>query len=371
MKKDDLISLAEKFVKEATATCEGDNLLIYLRGVSKEGRALARACKSVAEQIGASARIEDRGSVYMNKLLANTSPDGLVKLGEKELEMVQGMQTNINICDSADEALITEDRSAYKAAMKPSLDQRVNHTRWLVVNAPSASFAQACGMELKEMEDFYKKVCLLDYKKMAQAVVPLQEFMDQAKQVRITGPGTDLEFSIDGLLSQPCVGERNIPDGECYTAPQKFSVNGQIAFGPSVYDGQHFSRIDLRYTKGYITAATAGNAAETEALNRILDRDAGARFTGEFAIGFNPHITRPVGDILFDEKIGGSIHIAQGQAYKGATDNGNNSSVHWDMVHSQRPEHGGGRLWVDGQLIRKDGRFVMPQLEGLNPENLM
>lgn len=256
--------------------------------------------------------------------------------------------------------------------MRDTLNYRVDNLRWLVVRAPTKDFAEACGMEHSEFEEFYLKVCLLDYAgKMVKAVKPLQELMDKTERVRITGPGTDLSFSIKGLTSQPCVGERNIPDGECYTAPEKFSVNGHIAFGPSTYDGKKFSKIDLKYTNGYITHAVAGNEQETIELNRILDRDAGARFTGEFAVGFNPFITKPVGDILFDEKIGGSIHIAQGMAYTGGTDNGNRSSVHWDMVHSQRPEHGGGRLWFDDKLIRVDGRFVVPELEGLNPENLM
>lgn len=370
MNKQDLQALAEKFVSVSTATKENDNLLIILRGVTKEGRALGRACKAHAENIGAQATIVERGSAYMNKVL-NSSTTKFETLGQQELELVQPFTTNINICDDADLGLITGDQTAYKKAVRPAVNHRINNTRWLVVNAPSAAFADACGMDKPEFNEFYKKVCLLDYSRMAKAVMPLKEFMDQAKKVHIVGPGTDLQFSIDGLMSQPCVGERNVPDGECYTAPEKFSLNGQIAFGPSVYDGKTFSRIDVRYTNGYITAATAGNVAETEELNRILNRDAGARFTGEFAIGFNPHITRPIGDILFDEKQAKSIHIAQGQAYEGDTDNGNRSSVHWDMVHSQAPEHGGGQIWVDDKLIRQDGLFIVPELEGLNPDNLI
>lgn len=371
MKKQDLEALAEKFVSVSTTTTKDDNLLLILRGVSKEGRALARACKNHAESVGAQATIVERGSAYMNKVLTNSSVAKLEQLAQQELELVQPFTTNINICEDADLSLITHDQSAYKKALRPAQNHRINNSRWLVVNAPSAAFANACDMEKPEFDEFYKKVCLLDYSRMAKAVMPLKEFMDQAQKVHIVGPGTDLQFSIDGLRSQPCVGERNVPDGECYTAPVKMSVNGQIAFGPSVYDGKTFSRIDLRYTEGYITAATAGNSSETEELNRILNRDAGARFTGEFAIGFNPHITAPVGDILFDEKQAKSIHIAQGQAYEGATDNGNRSSVHWDMVHSQAPEHGGGQIWVDDKLIRQDGLFIDTILEGLNPENLI
>lgn len=371
MNKNDLATLAEKFVSVSTSTAKDDNLLLILRGVSKEGRALARACKAHAESVGAQATIVERGSAYMNKILANASTAKIEQLAEQELELVQPFTTNINICDDADLSLITGDQSAYKKAMRPAQNYRINNSRWLVVNAPSAAFADACGMDKPEFNEFYKKVCLLDYSRMAKAVMPLKEFMDQTQKVQIIGPGTDLTGYKRNLKSKPCVGERNVPDGECYTAFEKYSLNGQIAFGPSVYDGKSFSRIDLRYTRGYITAATAGNAAETQELNRILNRDAGARFTGEFAIGFNPYITKPVGDILFDEKQAKSIHIAQGQAYEGDTDNGNRSSVHWDMVHSQAPEHGGGQIWMDDKLIRLDGQFIIPELQGLNPENLI
>lgn len=363
--------LAAQFVGNATKTCKDDALLIYLRGVSDEARKLAEACKRQAEAVGASAIVVDRGSAYLNDVLSKSGKGDFERLGQEELALVQKFSTNINIADKHDLAKIKGDQGEYQRAMKDALDYRVNNLRWLVVNAPSKEFAAKCGMDVPQFDEFYAKVCLLDYSGMAKAVVPLQDLMDATEKVRIVGHGTDLTFSIKGLMSQPCVGLRNIPDGECYTAPEKFSVNGQIAFGPSVYDGQSFSKINLRYTDGYITHATAGNAAETAHLNRILNRDPGARFTGEFAIGFNPHIDQLVGDILFDEKRRESIHIAQGQAYHGKTYNGNDSSVHWDMVHSQSEKDGGGQLWFDDKLIRHNGRFIVPELEGLNPENLL
>lgn len=367
----DYKKLAEQFVTHATKTGKDDALLIFLRGKSEEGVKLAEACKMQAVSSGATALIIDRGSDAMNHILASSSPEDLIKMGQDELAMVKKFSTNINICDDDDVAKIKGDQAAFRASLKDALNYRANNHRWLVVNAPSREFAAKCGMEKDAFDKFYSKVCLLDYTGMARAVKPLQQLMDTTNDVHIVGPGTDLHFSIAGLKSKPCIGERNIPDGECYTAPKKFSVNGHIAFGPSIYNGKSFSKINLRYTDGYISHATGGTAQETEDLNLILNTDPGSRFTGEFALGFNPHIDQLVGDILFDEKRRESIHIAQGQSYKGDTYNGNDSLVHWDMVHSQSEKDGGGQIWFDGKLIRHNGKFILPDLEGLNPENLI
>lgn len=367
MKEQDLQRLAKQFTEKAVSLKEGDRLLIHTRG--PKTMPMAEAMKAHALSIGASVEIDDCGSETINKIFANPSDADIEAFRQRELEKMQNTDCYIGLGDDADMKKF-KNPSVYRQAIHEGLRHRVNNTRWVITRAPTDDFAAACGMDVPEFEEFYLKACLLDYDKMARAVVPLKELMDRTNDVRITGPGTDLAFSIKDLKSTPCVGERNIPDGECYTAPVKNSVNGKIQFGPSSYMGETFSRINLIYKEGYISSATAGNDSETAALNRILDSDGGARFTGEFAIGFHPHITKPVGNILFDEKIGGSIHIAQGAAYEGHADNGNRSTVHWDMVHSQRPEHGGGRIWFDGEPIRKDGRFVLPELEGLNPENL-
>ena len=186
-------------------------------------------------------------------------------------------------------------------------------------------------------------------------------------EVHIVGKGTDLRFSIKDIPVIPCAGEKNIPDGECFTAPVRDSVNGTIHFNtPTIYQGTTFTDVRLRFENGKIVEASANH---TEKLNEILDTDEGARYIGEFSIAFNPHITTPMLDILFDEKIAGSLHITPGKAYEVA-DNGVRSAVHWDMVMIQRPEYGGGEIYFDGELIRKDGQFVIPALAPLNPENL-
>jgi aminopeptidase len=248
--------------------------------------------------------------------------------------------------------------------MRPVQDQRVKKTKWVVLRWPSPSMAQLAGMSTEAFEDFYFDVCTLDYRKLQSGMKALKALMEKTNRVEIRGPGTDLCFSIKGIPAIICGGDRNIPDGEVFTAPVRNSVEGHVTFNaPTIYQGTGFDGIRLDFKQGKIVKAT-GN--EPEKLNRILDSDAGARYVGEFSLGFNPYILRPMRDILFDEKIAGSFHFTPGQAYEEA-DNGNRSQVHWDMVNIQRPEYGGGEILFDGKLIRRDGEFLPKQLRSLNP----
>lgn len=245
---------------------------------------------------------------------------------------------------------------------------RVPKTRWVVLRYPSPSMAQLAGMSTEAFEDYYFRVCNLDYGKLSRAMDPLVELLNRTDRVRITGPGTDLVFSIKGLPAVKCDGRCNIPDGEVYTAPVRDSVQGFISYNaPSRYQGFNFEQVRLEFRDGRIVKATAN---DSDRLNRILDTDEGARYVGEFSFGLNPYINQPMGDTLFDEKIAGSIHFTPGSAYDDCF-NGNRSAVHWDLVCIQTPEHGGGEIYLDGTLVRRDGRFVLPELEGLNPENLI
>ncbi|KRQ87321.1 Aminopeptidase PepS [Caloramator mitchellensis] len=244
---------------------------------------------------------------------------------------------------------------------------RVPKTKWVVLRYPSPSMAQLANMSTEAFEDFYFNVCNLDYSKMSRAMDPLVELMQKTDKVRIVGEGTDLTFSIKGIPVVKCDGKMNIPDGEVYTAPVKDSVNGYITYNaPSEYQGFTYENIRLEFKDGKIVNATANN---TERINKVFDTDEGARYVGEFAIGVNPYINKPMKDTLFDEKIAGSIHFTPGSSYDDAF-NGNKSAIHWDLVYIQTPEYGGGEIYFDDVLIRKDGRFVLPELEGLNPENL-
>ena len=222
-------------------------------------------------------------------------------------------------------------------------------------------------MSSEAFEDFFYDVCTMDYTKMQRATAPLKRLMEKTDKVRIVGPGTELEFSIKDIGVIPCFGSHNIPDGECFTAPVKNSVNGVISFNvPTIEHGVTHENVRLEFQNGKIIEATSSN---TEKLNEVLDTDKGARYIGEFSLAFNPYILNPMKDILFDEKIAGSFHFTPGQAYEEA-DNGNRSEVHWDMVCIQRPEFGGGQIYFDNKLIRDDGLFVRKDLQGLNPENL-
>ncbi len=253
--------------------------------------------------------------------------------------------------------------------MKRVQDHRVGRTKWVVVRWPTPAMAQQAGMSTEAFEDFYFRVCTLDYARMEPGMNALTALMKKTDRVHLRGPGTDLKFSLEGIGAVPCGGRRNIPDGEVFSCPVRDSVEGVVQFNtPSVYQGAAFDQVRLRFERGRVVEATAGGG--TKRLNEILDSDAGARHLGEFALGFNPHIREPMRDILFDEKIAGSLHLALGQAYEEA-DNGNRSQVHWDLVCIQRPEHGGGEVWFDGKLVRQDGRFVPKTLHKLNPEHLL
>ena len=246
-------------------------------------------------------------------------------------------------------------------------DYRVNQTRWVVLRYPTPSMAQLANMSTEAFEDFFYRVCTLDYARMAKAIEPLKSRMERTDRVHIKGPGTDLQFSIKGIGVVPCEGGRNIPDGECFTAPVRDSVNGTLAYNtPSLYQGTSYDGIKFTFEKGRIIKA---EGSPQDRLDQVLDSDEGARYIGEFSLGFHPHILKPMMDTLFDEKIAGSLHFTPGQAYATA-DNQNRSQIHWDLVLIQRPEYGGGEIWFDRELVRKDGLFVTPDLIGLNPDRL-
>lgn len=246
-------------------------------------------------------------------------------------------------------------------------DIRVAKTKWVILRYPNSSFAQLAGMSTEAFENFYFDVCNLDYSKMDKAMDGLKALMEKTDKVRIVSKDTDISFSIKGIPAIKCSGRCNIPDGEIYTAPVKDSVNGRITYNtPSINGGTKYENVSLLFEKGKIIEATANY---TDKINKVFDTDGGARYVGEFAFGVNPYIDKPMGDILFDEKISGSIHFTPGSCYKEAY-NGNESAIHWDLVLIQRKEYGGGEIYLDGKLIRKDGIFIPEELKCLNAENL-
>jgi aminopeptidase len=246
-------------------------------------------------------------------------------------------------------------------------DIRVPKTKWVVLRWPSPSMAQLAQMSTAGFEDFYFSVCNIDYARMSAAMQPLQELMEATEKVRLVSPGTDLTLNIKDIPAVCCDGHRNIPDGEVFTAPVHDSTNGTIQYNtPTLYQGVTHENIRFEFKDGKIVDASSSQTAH---LNKVLDTDDGSRFVGEFSLGFHPRIHTPMKDILFDEKIAGSIHLTPGQAYKEAW-NGNKSQIHWDLILRMDPDAGGGEVWFDDKLIRKDGQFVLDELQGLNPDQL-
>ena len=288
----------------------------------------------------------------------------------KEMDVFIGVRGSSNVLENSD--VPPEGLQAYSSTVMKQvhMECRVPDTRWVVMRWPSPAFAQSAKMSTRAFEDFFFKCCLLDYSKMSKAMDPLVALMDRTDKVAIKGPGTDLTFSIKGLTSVKCDGKLNIPDGEVFTAPVKDSVNGVLQYNtPTLYEGTLFDGVRLVFKDGKIVEESC-QVGDADKLKSIFDRDDGSRYIGEFAIGVNPYVTEPMLDILFDEKIAGSFHFTPGGCYDEA-DNGNKSSVHWDMVCRQFESNGGGEIWFDDVLIRKDGMFVTDELIPLNPEELL
>ncbi len=302
------------------------------------------------------------------EMLLGAEEDQYAKMGELLLEEMKGMDAYVavrgseNISETSD--VPQKKMQLAMQQMRPVIDYRVKKTRWCVLRWPTSSMAQQASMSTEAFEEFYFGVCLLDYKALLPAMNSLKRLMEKTDRVHIVGPNTDLQFSIKDIPAVVCGGNFNIPDGEVFTAPVRDSVVGHVSHNaPTIYQGIAFDSIYLEFLNGKIVKAEAGG--KTKELNRILDTDEGARYIGEFALGFHPLIREPMRDILFDEKIAGSFHFTPGQAYEIA-DNGNQSQIHWDMVNIQRRDWGGGEIYFDGKLIRKDGVFLAKSLAKLN-----
>ena len=360
--------LAKLLVEYSTALEKGDRVLLDMIDVPDEFSVeLMRA----ARKVGAPPLIEVRHTRINREIMRGTNDRHSVLVRDIEMFRMKKVQAYIAIRGSANASEASDVPgnllALYSKVLRPLLNYRVNKTRWVVLRWPTPSMAQAASLSTEAFEDFYFDVCTMDYRKMARAMVPLAKRMKKADRVHLKSPGTDLTFSIKGIGAQACVGLRNIPDGEVFSCPVKNSVNGVIQFNtPTIYSGTKFENVRLEFKNGKIVRATS---SDNKRLNEILDTDAGARYVGEFSLGFNPYILQPMCDTLFDEKIAGSLHFTPGQAYE-VCDNGNRSAVHWDIVLIQRKEWGGGEVWFDGELIRKDGQFLPKDLKPLNPANL-
>lgn len=318
-------------------------------------------------KVGAIPFVRIKNDILNAKLLEITNDERIEILKKMKEEEVNNYNAFINIKYTTNdyEQMNVESQILNKigTATLKSNQIRINERKWTLLNYPSRLDAYKAGMNSENYRKFALEVMNLNYEEMNERIRPLKELMEKTDKVRIVSPNTDITFSIKGMPIIPCVGTANIPDGEIYTAPIKESVNGKITYNvKSPYNGFVFENVSFTFKDGKIIEATCNNK---EKIDEILNTDEGARYIGEFSLGLNPKILHPMGDILFDEKIIGSIHFTPGAAYEDAF-NGNVSSVHWDLVLIQRQEYGGGEIYFDHTLIRKDGLFVLPELFHLN-----
>ncbi len=367
MKDSRYSELAGILIHYSTRLQAGERILIEAIEIPDE-----MVCALIAEAraVGAHPLVTLKSQRVHRALVMDSTAGSIQAAADHERYRMGRVQAYVGLrgaLNSTEYADIPADRMKNYTAhwWKPvHIDVRVPETRWVVLRWPTPSMAQAAGMSTEAFEDFYFQVCTLDYSRMSLAMDPLVKRMEAADRVHITGPDTDLEFSIKGIAVVKCDGHLNVPDGEVFTAPVRESVNGVIHFNaPTIYQGKAHEDIRLELENGRIVKATGSDA---QGLGEVLDTDEGARFIGEFALGVNPYITRPMKDILFDEKIMGSFHLTPGNAYDDA-DNGNRSEVHWDLVMIQTQAHGGGEIRFDGEVVRKDGLFVPEDLQPLNP----
>ncbi len=358
--------LAQNLIRHSCSVKPGEHVLLEIIDAPDE---IAIELIRTVREAGGHPHINIRHSRITREMFAGATDDQYASIAGFELAEMEKMDAYIAIRgghNSFENSSVPAERMALaQKHMRAVHNRRVCHTKWCVLRWPNPSMAQGAGMSTESFEDFYFRCCLADYASLRVAMDKLAARMMATDKVHIVGPGSDLTLSIQGMPALPWDGILNIPDGEVYTAPVRDSVNGTVTYtAPTVFQGIPFDGICLTFKDGKIVEAHCnGNDA---ALNKILDADEGARFIGEFALGVNPFILQPMRDILFDEKIAGSFHFTPGNAYENC-DNGNRSQVHWDLVCIQRADYGGGEIYFDGELIRKDGIFVDPELAILNP----
>jgi aminopeptidase len=367
-----IVKLANNLVNYSCQVKENEK--VYVHYIGQDTEDLARAVIKEVYKAKGLPFVHFTSNKVQREILLNASEEQLKIMAEVDASEMSQMDCYIGIRGSNNVSELS-DVPAERMKLYEQLyatpvhhEIRVPKTRWVILRYPNASMAQLSNQSTEAFENFYFNVCNLDYSKMGRAMESLKAIMEKTDKVRLTAQGTDLTFSIKGIPAIPCAGSCNIPDGEVFTAPIRDSVNGTLSYNtPSVYQGFTYENIKLKFKDGKIIEAEAN---DTERINKVFDTDEGARYIGEFAIGVNPYVLDPMKDTLFDEKIQGSIHFTPGNCYEDAP-NGNSSSIHWDLVLIQRPEYGGGEIYFDDVLIRKDGRFVIPELECLNPENLI
>lgn len=356
---------AEKLVNYCCYIQKGERVLIEV--TDEDSFPLVRQIIKEVYKVGGYPYVKLENSSITRELLMNCSKEQQEFNNKVEFERYKGIDARICVRGFSNASELSDIPSSSINVIIDAgreLAEVRSQKKWVGLRYPNYAIAQLAGMSLESYEDFFYKICNMDYATMSENMENLVDLMNRTDKVRIVAKDTDLTFSIKDIPAVKCDGKINIPDGEVFTAPVRDSVNGHITFNlPSLYQSFTFENIFFEFKDGKIVRATCNN---TEKLNEILDIDEGARYIGEFSFGVNPNITKPTNDGGIDEKLTGSIHLTPGNCYEEAP-NGNESQIHWDMVLMQTPEYGGGCIYFDDVLIRKEGLFVIDELKCLNP----
>ena len=359
--------LADLLVNYSVAVKKGDRVLIQ---GDLAGEPLIRAIYIKILQAGGNPLIIPALSGQDELLFKYASNDQLkhvpepVKLAYStyDVRITVLAETNTKAFSGVDPARMVLRTQSRRELMQTFLNRAAKgELRWTLAPYPTSAFAQDAEMGLAEYEDFVYGACMPDmddpigyWRKFAKWQMKVVDWLKGKKNVHVKGKGTDLHLSVAGRTFISCHGDKNMPDGEVFTGPVEDSIEGTVSFSfPAIYQGREVEGVKLWFEKGRIVKATAEK--NQDYLLKTLDTDGGSRNVGEFAIGTNEGIKRFTREILFDEKIGGTMHMAMGAGYP-ETGSKNESAIHWDMVCDLRD---GGEILVDDVLLFKNGKFVI------------
>ncbi len=347
-------ALADILVQHSTEVGPGD--LVVIDGTAN-AQPLLMACYRRVLAAGGHPRLNVGFEEAQEVFLAEASDAQLEFLDPIAQFQADSIQVAIRIRATENtRALANADPSRLAKSMiarRPVMDQIIENVRWVLCDYPTNALAQEAEMSLSEYADFLYGATNIDWSEMTARLASLKTRLEAGSEVRIVGPDTDLTLRTAGRIWEPADGKKNMPDGEIFTAPIEDSVNGRIRYEfPAIYQGRQVDGITLTFKDGLIVEASAERGEDF--LNAILDTDPGARRLGEIGIGTNDGIQRHTKNILFDEKMGGTVHLAVGRSYE-FTGGKNQSAVHWDMVKDLRTD---SALYLDGALLQENGVFV-------------
>jgi aminopeptidase len=359
--------ISELIVHHSLCLKRGERVLIDVIGQPEE---FIKELVNCVYKIGAEPIVQYFPVGLMKSLISGVSPGQLAFWVKNQLNLLENVQAYVSIREEENSYeyydLPDDTYKLYVSQyVKPTQMKALGLERWLLLKLPTAGMAQKAKLSTEGLNRLFYNSISMNYREFASKVQPLADRLSHTDRVRIVSPYTDLQFSIKGIPNLICDGKFNLPDGEIFTAPVLNTVQGEIRFNISTtFLGRVYSDIQLEFNKGKLVKAT-GNCPDD--IMALLSTDEGASRIGEFGIGLNPYIQQPTNNLCFDEKMAGSVHLAMGQCFSLAS-NGNESSIHIDFVLCQLESFGGGEMYFDDKLVRKNGLFIEPELQYLNDD---